>query len=761
MNEYHQKIAEKIDNNSSKVKPIEYKDRMYVQKIKPFFVNGKVYYEVTFTIATDNVSKFDRVIAFTSLDILENYAVKFSMHKDLINIINNKMEILIIDSWQVSIRLCELNHFGYIFTGKSEIRNITVVYKRLMSFITKSNMNLVDYLETDDLFYNTVKKDICLRAQNIVLFEILDYCRKIIKNDLPGSIVIRYLLYKMNNTIIKYQIDYKDICPSLSNLHLRNGCIPFETMPLTTSLINHNPKIYDLLECIPTKGRENEILARYIKNNTERNGILFTQIKELCDFKNIDELMKSYNNKLYYSHREMRSLKKYSNTIYLNEYAEHCSFIIKELKKLGNYGIRNYSNSVEDWLKKNPNLIDDGTKEQSLLQMFSTSRVALIYGSAGTGKSTLINYISLFFANKNKLYLANTNPAVDNLKRKVKVTNCEYMTIAKFLSNRYEQTEFDLLFIDECSTVSNSDMRKILEKASYRLLVLVGDIYQIEAIQFGNWFSLAKQFIPQTSIFELKNTFRSSNENLKTVWARVRNLEDGMQEAIDKFGYSKRFDNSIFQKNDKDEIILCLNYDGLYGINNINSFMQNNNNNKAIIYGVHTYKIGDPVLFNEKNRFAPIIYNNMKGIIKNIEEDDEVIVFEIEIEASLNELDVYGYDFQLLENTESKNSIIRFSVEKIINTDFDDSNTNMPFQIAYAVSIHKAQGLEYNSVKIIISDEVEERISHNIFYTAITRARKNLLIYWSPEVEHNVLTSVKKEIDRNRDACILKTLYSL
>lgn len=96
--------------------------------------------------------------------------------------------------------------------------------------------------------------------------------------------------------------------------------------------------------------------------------------------------------------------------------------------------------------------------------------------------------------------------------------------------------------------------------------MVVGDVYQIEAIQFGNWFSIAKQFVPKTSVFELENTFRSNDENLKIVWAKVRNLEDSMQEAIDKFGYSKRLDNSVFERIDADEIILCLNYDGLYGV---------------------------------------------------------------------------------------------------------------------------------------------------------------------------------------------------
>lgn len=761
MNEYHRKIAEKIDNFSLSSETINYNERLYIQKIKPFFVNEKVYYEVTFTLATDNVSKFDRVIAFTSLDILENYAVKFSMHKDMISIINNKMEVLIIDSWQASIRPCELNNFGYIFTGKSEIKSNNIVYDGLMGFISKFNMNLLDFLDSDDVFYKSIKTQITNRARNTALFDIFDTCRNIIKNNMAGANILRYLLYTMDNTILKSQIDWNGTCNILSNLHLKYGCNPFESMPFVTSLINHNPRIFDLLECISTQGREHEFLARYIKTNTEQKEALFTKIDELSNFPNLDDLINCYNSKIYYKHREYRSLKQFSNSIYINEYAEDCSYIIKRFKELAASGVGGYQVYVESWLRENSDKIDDETKRNALLQMFINSHVAFIYGSAGTGKSTLIKHVSELFAARSKLYLANTNPAVENLRRKVTVANCDYMTVAKFLSSKNSKTEYDMIFVDESSTLCNSDMRKILEKAQFKLLILVGDIYQIEAIQFGNWFSISKAFIPETSIFELENTFRSSDENLKIVWSRVRNLEEGMQEAIDKFGYSKRLDNSIFEKNDEDEIILCLNYDGLYGINNVNSFLQDNNSGKSVVYGIHTYKVGDPILFNESNRFSPIIYNNLKGIIQNVEETEESIVFDIEIDTVLNELDTFGYSFELLGNSENGKSIIRFSVNKKINTEDDNAMAEIPFQIAYAVSIHKAQGLEYNSVKIIISDEVEERITHNIFYTAITRARKKLYIYWSPEVEVRVLSNLRRKTNAKRDAGILKSLYSL
>lgn len=51
---------------------------------------------------------------------------------------------------------------------------------------------------------------------------------------------------------------------------------------------------------------------------------------------------------------------------------------------------------------------------------------------------------------------------------------------------------------------------------------------------------------------------------------------------------------------------MCLNYDGLYGINNVNRFLQGTNPNPAVIWREATYKAGDPILFNESDRFRSI-----------------------------------------------------------------------------------------------------------------------------------------------------------
>jgi ATP-dependent exoDNAse (exonuclease V) alpha subunit len=223
-------------------------------------------------------------------------------------------------------------------------------------------------------------------------------------------------------------------------------------------------------------------------------------------------------------------------------------------------------------------------------------------------------------------------------------------------------------------------------------------------------------------------------------------------------GYSTVLDNSLFEAQGQDEIILCLNYDGLYGINNINRFLQSSNPAPAINWRALTYKINDPILFNETERFRPVIYNNLKGRIVGIDQSRGKIQFDVELDRPLSEFDVDGDDLEWMGG-----STVRFSVyETTIDDDADDDslNTIIPFQVAYAVSIHKVQGLEYDSVKIVITDANEDNVTHSIFYTAVTRAREQLRVFWTPETQHNVLKQLRRD-NSSKDVHFLATRRSL
>jgi ATP-dependent exoDNAse (exonuclease V) alpha subunit len=541
-------------------------------------------------------------------------------------------------------------------------------------------------------------------------------------------------------------------------------------MPFSFSPKDHNPKLSDLFLCFKTIDHQHDLLARLVKNNSEIKGQLFTPIKELENFKDVESLVKTYNSQLWHGHRPESKLFVENSNIYIYSYKENTVWILKKIKELSEDGVLNYSLAVSEWLKNTDYKIDCEEKQEALKQMFAHSKVAVIYGAAGTGKSTMINHVAHFWSDKKKLFLSHTNYAVDNLKRRITSSNTEFSTVAKIVKRSRVDTEYDVLILDECSTISNRDMRSVLEKITFKLLLLVGDPYQINSIRFGNWFNIVSypKFMPESAVFELKSTYRCKELSLLTLWESVRNMDDTILENIVQKGYSTALDSSIFTQYEDKEIILCLNYDGLYGINNINRFLQENNTNPVVQWGIQQFKVNDPVLFNDTNRFDPIIYNNMKGKILGISiinegETSEQIQFDIELDKVINGMDAFGHGFELLENSKEGKSTVRFLVNKTKSTDVDDDGSTMsvvPFQVAYAVSIHKAQGLEYDSVKIVITDEIDELITHSIFYTAITRARKKLKIYWTPEVEQKVLESIKPK-DIRRDVSLLKSMTNI
>ena len=792
LNEYYSQIAKVVD--SHKEDNIENKkyDRFYIQRIIPFFRNGKIYYEVAFIPANDRASKTDKIIAFTDKEITDFYAVKLALEDDYMELYGKHMPIRIILDWEVNIRPCEFKNFSKLICnfprdiGKKEGEN-------LFRYLTETGKSLSEIIVCSNESYNRIRSQIVPSTKSRHFFDILDDCREIVLQKKPGANIIRYLLHHMNNRVIKdqYNVSYKfNYCTGrkeyvggnnlISNLYISNKSLPFDDMPFCSALRKHVPRLSDLIFALDPNKRDHEFLARVVQNNTECNGVLFTPLErvgekyKLGDFIDVEKLKEEYNKNLFSSkNQQLRRLEIDKGYIYIERYKKDTLSIIETIQKMSEYGIPNYSNIAKKWISNSDyNMSEE--KKKALETLFDKSHVAAIYGAAGTGKSTFIKYISSFFKNYTKLYLAHTNPAVMNLKRKIGDTSdVNFMTLFKFNSKYTNDVNrsYDLIFIDECSTVSNKEMVEFLESANFKLLVLVGDIYQIESIEFGNWFDSLRGFLPKTAICELTYPYRSTSKQLQELWSAVRKMDDDILDRLQAGEYSANLDLSILKAASENEIILCLNYGGLYGINNINHFLQENNTGKEIRRGIQRYKVGDPILFNDsadmffetKDGKNPVIHNNMKGKIVDFrfveyEKATERIQFDIELEKPLMDLNEENLNFQIVGISDNGNSIIRFEVYKNKSTDEDDENnskTIVPFQVAYAVSIHKAQGLEYDSVKIIRTDDVDDMITHSIFYTAITRARNKLKIYWSPTVEKKVLDRIEPR-NNHQDISLLK-----
>ncbi|MDG4751345.1 ATP-dependent RecD-like DNA helicase [Micromonospora sp. WMMD718] len=757
LREYHEKIAARIEAVRSTRTDGSSSARYYIHKTRPFFVGGRIYYEVTFYRAINKVSKFDRIIAFTHIDMTDKYSAMLTLQHDAIEVLDQTMPITIIRGWEVSIRPCEFDNFARLLGIDTYVRASSAEYGYLMRGLTVGSGSLLDLIDMSDDQYEATRAAGTARVSKPQIFAALDEARRIVRSGLPGHNVIRYLMLRMHNKVLKPQYNW-DSCNRLSGMNLQYGCIPFDDMPFCTSLPGHNPRYWDLAESLDVSQRSHELLARRVKNNVERHGVLYTPVADLQELGDVSTLIATYNRKLYYLHTA-RQLLLDNGHVFVRGYEDDTFAIVEKLKAFSSSGIAGYTQAVERWLDATPRDIDDELKKDALKQLFSQSKVALIYGAAGTGKSTMVDHIASYFNDKSKLFLAHTNPAIDNLKRKVTAQDSTFRTISSHIHRTASEPEYDLLVIDECSTVSNADLLKVLERTSFKLLVLVGDVYQIESIQFGNWFNIIRSFIPSTSVFELTTPYRTKSQSLLGFWGKVRNIDDDIAEVIARNGYSTVLDKSLFKAQRDDEIILCLNYDGLYGINNVNRFLQSSNPNPSRTWRVSTYKVGDPVLFNETERFRPVIYNNLKGRIVNIAYATGQIQFDVELDRPLSEfdVDVVGGELEWVGG-----STVRFPVYDHDTSDEDDDslNTTVPFQVAYAVSIHKAQGLEYDSVKVVITDANEDDITHSIFYTAVTRAREDLRIFWTPETQQAVVGSLQRSTSQ-KDVALLSNRRGL
>lgn len=742
LDNYYVAIAEKLFELSALPESIS-NERYYVLGSRPIVIKDDIFYEVTLSLARGNISKVDRFVVFSKENIPDNYAIQTSLSKHNVGVNGFEMPVQFLLGYRVSIRPCELNKIAAIGGYDITIRSNSKLYLAIMNQINLTRRTLLEEIVSEDNEYEQWRVKVNLEASP-QLNECFERYRKIILSNSPGCNILRYFLYCLRNDVIKDQLDGGQN-NRLSYLCLNNGSIPFDQMPFASSLLKHNVHTSHLMKCIEIDGREHEFLARKVNDAAYEQNMLYLDVDEE-DFEYYKNLAEIFNHRLYDSKKQQqRKIGDFAKMFCIDYYVEETQKIILKLKEFSDSGIDNYETDMISWMD-NRDDIDDDAKKDILRNLFKNSRVGMIYGAAGTGKTRVVEYVTEYFANEEILFLAETNSAVDNLKRR---TNdiYRYDTIYSYVRSK-DYRMYDMIVIDECSMVSNQDIYQILGKNNTDKLLLVGDVYQIESIKFGNWFNFARYFLDKNAVHELTTPYRAKdNKNLIEIWDSVRKYDEHMFLKMQNQNCIEDLSDEIFKKKADDEIVLCLGYNGIYGINNINRFLQGNNPSEAVEWGIWSYKVGDRILFTENRRFGKLLYNNLKGKIVGIEKYEDRIKFVIEIEKYYEEDDFIFSEIDFIGHAENEHTIIAFYVNKDEEHDDDIDNQNevVPFQIAYAVSIHKAQGLEYDSVKVVITKDIEERISHSVFYTAITRAKKDLKVYMSGEVQTSLVDKFIKD----------------
>lgn len=763
--EYYKLVARNIENED--LTPINVRvSRYYIKKINLFFVNGERYFEITLQLAGLYATKYNRITVYSKFYISTKYSIQIAYTEKKLELwgINNKIKIL--NNWKVSIDPVCLNKMAKMVMMHTQISSKHGEYIELMKFLTSTQMNLLEIInlsnERFQYVYNYIYASTNTHNFGEVILKIRNYYAK--SSNKIGRYTIRYALLNLREEVLEALLTNKYNSRSLDGLNITTKCYPFEKKPFISNIAGSktsNGNKRDIIEIVDDRNKFEKVLPYLkIERMIKETGELYFD-KELIA---TDEEINKYNMGLdSWERNNGFMINVEENIVSIDSYVSTTLFILKRFLQLSHDPDMEQQSRNERYLKECGIKFEDKLKQIAMKYLFVSSQVMLIYGAAGTGKTTLIKYISNMLDKSKKLFLTKTHTALQNLQNRIcNIDNISFASIDSVTKSN-EIIDFDVIFIDECSTIDNLTMKKLLEKVKEETkLVFSGDIYQIESIDFGNWFYYAKDIITtKGASIELSRNWRTEKGELISLWDEVRKKRPIITEKLSMDGpFSKDLGEEIFELSD-DEVVLCLNYDGKFGVNNINQYFQNaNTKSKAFSWAEWVFKIGDRIIFLDTRR-SSLLYNNLNGTIYNIKKNESSIIFTIDIKIHLTEEQCKYESFDYIDNI-SDGTRIRLEVIKW-NDDLSDEDkikTVIPFQIAYAISIHKAQGLEFKSVKVVIPSSNAEKITHSVFYTAITRAKENLKIYWSAEtmdaivksfttqkVERKTLQLIKQKLD--------------
>lgn len=720
------------------------RNQYFVKKRSMKYINGHIFYEYVFDVSDDRANKFNTFVCYSFKNIRFDYDLKLLLAKKEITYLNTKIFINVIYDYEYSIRPCAFQNLLYLINYNDEKCRRDKEYSALMKTIKDKRKSLVDLIDSE--------KEIFLALDGYYT-EFISKVKKFLRSGKLGGNLIRFLLTDMRNRTIKAQM--ASFCNDMfDGLRIKLASKSFELMPFAFSPKEARPSLYTLFELYDAPDAADEILYHYLVNYINTNNTLFVKP---CDIGYSDEkfieLKNRFNEKLlrinsYYSDHRIIEISGYYT---VESYYNSTQNVILEVIKL--CGTKNVQ--VNNDYSKNPLL--SAAQKNILSKSLKNSSVALITGSAGTGKTTIIKEFIKNNPDKRILCLTTTNTANNNLKIKDFAGDITYKNIALFEKERIYK-DCDIIIVDEASFVSTDSIEKIIEVYKSSAFMFVGDPGQIESIEFGNWFDLLLNLLKAKDVvFTLDVEHRTKFVELTKIWNEVRHgKKKNIIELLSAYEMTEEISDDIF-KVQENEVVLCLNYDGLYGINNINRYLQASNPNDAFEYQQNLYKVGDPVVFITNDYSAYGIYNNLSGKIVGIKNEEENITFKIELLESVSCFGKLSNEIEIVEEGSGIYAIV--TKMKYYNDKYDtdmDTRTKLPFQISYAMSIHKAQGLEFDSVKIVITKESDEQVTKNIFYTAVTRAKKNLKVYWQPEVADYVLGNIENsEESKTADLSIL------
>ncbi len=427
----------------------------------------------------------------------------------------------------------------------------------------------------------------------------------------------------------------------------------------------------------------------------------------------------------------------YRRSIYMAE--KNISNIILQKTKLEG-SKHEYESQIEKVSQRQSLVLSD--KQKEAIKLCLNSNVAVITGGPGTGKTTIIKCVIDIFKERDISYVlcAPTGRAAKRITetsgekactmhRLLEITKIDDRDLDSLINFETKIVENDVVIVDEASmidTILMNNLIKALKPATK--LILVGDSDQLPSVGPG---SVLKDIISSgvVNVLELTEIYRQSAKSEIIVNAhRVKNGE-----YIDFKKKDKKPDMFLVETGSIEETRIELesliahrleNYNGIDILNDVqvitpikktalgtwelNKVIQNILNpiskNKAHRkHGDKTFMKGDKVMQIRNN--YDLTYE-INGVLAN---------------------GVYNGDIGIIEKIDSEEQllVVKFDDGKVVEYEFKELDQ---LEHAYAITVHKSQGSEFNTVIIPIYICFEKLFNRNLIYTAMTRA-KSLLIF--------------------------------
>ncbi len=342
-----------------------------------------------------------------------------------------------------------------------------------------------------------------------------------------------------------------------------------------------------------------------------------------------------------------------------------------------------------------------------------SSHLMVISGGPGTGKTTIIRFVGLI-AKASGLKIKFAAPTGRAARRLTEATGFPASTIHRLLefdpeTNSFKRDEIrplnlDFLVLDEVSMVDAWLFRAVLRALPLGArLLLVGDKDQLPSVGPGNVLAdiISSGLFP---LAVLKRIYRQREGSL--IAKNAQRINNGLLPFVEKGGEFEFFTatdyleklvslatSEVPRRFDLPPLtteiqVLSPMYKGTLGVDNLNKVLQEklNSEGRRVKVGSRVFRIGDKVMQTVNNYYKEVF--NVE--IGRVEDGGEGELW----------VDFYG--------------------EKVLYTQDDVEELSL----AYAVSVHKAQGSEYTAVLMPIVRHHWIMLQRNLLYTAVTRARR-------------------------------------